>query len=249
MSMLVAAPQNSNMSYASRAHAAEALLGLCAASESSSAPATAETSSAPASSTMGMALGANAGTALYTLPQSMLPPQIPAADFPHSAPDWRLSAQRYALPPAPEGVPMPPIHSGLLRSDSLLLSQLNSHGGIGALSSWHSLVHPGGRDILANQPTNISPTTVHAPIQQLAPSTPQHTTLPASAPAPSGSTPPSAKRRRSGKGDAKAFSWVILQAPPSKAEQAAGLTAASTAPGEKPLKKLRGHAGYSWKPL
>ena len=56
---------------------------------------------------------------------------------------------------------------------------------------------------------------------------------------------PSPAPKRSRARAATSFSWVVLQCPPAKGE----VPNEPLALGEKPLKRLRGHAGFAWKPI
>ena len=261
MSVPAMHPPATGAPFVSREAAAEALVGLFNAPTETSgggaAPEALAGAAAPSRSNDSFAPPvAPEPTVLHVLPQNMYAPQYQYQYV--SAPPcyWPAAVEQSMQQNIQPGM-INPVHPGLLRGDSFLLSQIKptAIGACAPMPNWNALVHPRGHDVLAKQPPPLTPVSS----TETAIISPKAETLqlqsPSSSPPRTGtttttaSTPSAGKRRRSGKGDGSKFSWVILQTPPSKAEQAAGVGPAQGAPGEKPLKKLRGHAGYAWKPL
>jgi hypothetical protein len=91
--------------------------------------------------------------------------------------------------------------------------------------AWNLMVHPRGEDILAR---------------------PRKTIVKGGEAGGKGGR----RRGREPQGS-KGFSWVMLQPPPEKVGAPPAVASASAEPSPKPPKekKLRGHAGFSWRPL
>ena len=249
-------PAASLNSLANRAAAAEALVGLC-------------TSPAPAGKTAPSSRGVPISS---FSPAARLPPREAASvrameiqqasmravatNVPVASPNrplaplWNdlhhLSSQAcstpsaWSAPSAPHLYHVPPpmtrdVPAGYT-PHTMLLSQISA-GALSSVLSWNSLVHPRGNDLLNIRPGSLSGGRagagflggVHTVQEPRDPKSPKRRR---------GEDSPTAKSR---------FSWVTLQPPPGKVE--AGRPAPPPTPNEKPLKKLRGHSGYSWKPL
>ena len=245
------APPASLASLANRAAAAEALVGLC-------------TSPAPAGKTAPSSRGVPISS---FLPAARLPPREEAsmrsmaANLPVTsqnrppAPLWNdrhdLGPQAWSTPsgwstPSPPHLyhvppPMTRDVPAAFTPHTMLLSQISA-GGLSSVLSFRSLVHPRGNDLLSTRPGSLSagPAGGRAGSDSLGE-------------AHSAQVPRDTKSHKRRRGDdsppAKStrFCWVTLQPPPGKAE--AGRPAPPPTSNEKPLKKLRGHSGYSWKPL
>ena len=161
MGMLNVSDTASLASQASRAAAAEALVGLClppSANAASSFP-----SQAPVSPQAPMgAAAAPPERAAHAVPQYVLPHASFSRQFSN---DWPEPPPRWPSPTSPHSVMAPAMPPGLLlRHEPTLIAQLKAanaaNPGLGAM---HALVHPSGHDVLAPRSAPVSPPTVITP--------------------------------------------------------------------------------------